>query len=147
MFEKYGLFRLDLGVRGTEHTVTCDDTEFGERLMRGNEKILYCPEAVIYHPVDPVRTTKRYFLNWYFYNGVSLTRTFGVPQEGVFWFGVPRWMYREFLTNAVKWWLTFDSKRRFQHKLRAFRSIGNMAESRRLSRKQLGRASGWWTTA
>jgi len=133
IFEKYGLFRLDLGVRGSKHTITCDDTEFGERLVAGGETIIYCPGAIIYHPVDPHRTTKKYFLSWYYYNGVSVTRTFGVPQEGVFWSGIPRWLYREFLTNCIRWFFTLDSKRRFQNKLSVYRSFGNMVESHRLS--------------
>jgi GT2 family glycosyltransferase len=132
MFGKYGLFRLDLGVRGSEHTITCDDTEFGERLIRGGEKIVYCPEAIVYHPVDPARTTKKYFLSWYYYNGVSLTRTIGLPNEGIFWFGVPRYLYRELLTNFAKWILTLRGKPRFQRKLRAYRSVGNIVESYRL---------------
>ncbi len=134
VFKKHGCFRLDLGVSGPKHTVTCDDTEFGERLIRAGEKIIYCPAAVVYHPVDPRRTTKKYFLSWYYYNGVSLTRTFGVPQEGVFWFGVPRWLVREFLTHLARWVLTPPGKLRFQRKLRAYRSAGNVAESYRLSR-------------
>lgn len=133
IFKKYGLFRLDLGVNGEKHTITCDDTEFGERLIRANEKILYCPSAVIYHPVDPNRTTKAYFLSWYYYNGVSLTRTFGVSGGGVFWFGVPRWLYRELAGNFARWMLTLRGNRRFQHKLRTYRSLGNMVESYRLS--------------
>jgi GT2 family glycosyltransferase len=134
IFRKYGLFRLDLGVTGSKHTITCDDTEFGERLIRGGDKIMYCPHAIIYHPVDSSRTTKTYFLSWYYYNGISLTRTAGLPQEGILWFGAPRWLYREFLENLVKWLLTFSANRRFQHKLRAYRSFGNLVESRRLSR-------------
>jgi len=133
VFRKYGLFRLDLGVRGTTHTITCDDTEFGERLIRAGEKIVYCPTAVVYHPVDRHRTTKKYFLSWYYYNGVSLTRTFGVPQEGVFWFGVPRWLCREFLTYLTRWLLTTPGKRRFHRKLRAYRSVGAIVECYRLS--------------
>lgn len=134
VFARHGLFRLDLGVRGSRHTITCDDTEFGGRLIAAGERIIYCPTAIIYHPVDPERTTKRYFLSWYYYNGVSLTRTAGLPNEGIFYFGVPRWLYREFLTNLAKWWLTWDSVRRFQHKLRTCRSVGNIVESCRLSR-------------
>jgi glycosyltransferase involved in cell wall biosynthesis len=136
IFGQYGLFRLDLGVNGSKHTITCDDTEFGERLIQGGEKILYCPSAVIFHPVDPARTTKRYFLSWYYYNGVSLTRTAGLPKEGVFWFGVPRWLYRELLTNYVEWMFTPWGKGRFHHKLRTFRTIGSMVESYRLSREK-----------
>jgi len=129
VFARYGLFRLDLGVTGSEHSVTCDDTEFGLRLIRAGEKIVYSPSAIIYHPVDPERTTKRYFLSWYYYNGVSLTRTFGLPKEGIYWFGVPRWLYREFLTHGAKWLLTFEANRRFHHKLRTYQCIGNIVES------------------
>lgn len=133
VFGKYGLFRLDLGVRGSEHTITCDDTEFGERLIRAGEKIVYCPTAIVYHPVNPNRTTKKYFLSWYYYNGVSLTRTEGLPNEGIFWFGVPRWFFRELLINFAKWMITLPGNRRFYRKLRTYRSVGNIVESYRLS--------------
>lgn len=133
VFEKYGLFRLDLGVNGTRHTITCDDTEFGERLIGAGEKIVYCPDAIIYHPVDPKRTTKGYFLSWYYYNGVSLTRMIGAPKEGILWFGAPRWLYREMLANFGKWMLTTEGKLRFRHKLQTYQSIGKIVESRRLS--------------
>ena len=136
VFGKYGLFRLDLGVTGSKHTITCDDTEFGERLIRGGEKIVYCPAAIVYHPVDPNRTTKKYFLSWYYYNGVSLTRTAGLSPEGNLIFGVPRWLYRELLTNFGKWALTLRSRDRFHYKLRTYRVVGSMIESYRLfSRK------------
>jgi hypothetical protein len=134
LFEKYGLYRLDLGVSGSKHTVTCEDTEFGIRLIRAGEKIMYCPDAIIYHPVDPKRTTKKYFLDWYFYNGVSLTRTAGLPDFGVHYFGVPRWLYRELIANAARWVFSFDGNRRFNLKLQACRSVGNIVESHRLSR-------------
>jgi glycosyltransferase involved in cell wall biosynthesis len=136
VFSKHGMFRLDLGVRGNKHTITCDDTEFGGRLMAAGEKIVYWPAALIHHPVDPARTTKKYFVSWYFYNGVSLTRTAGLPDTGVFYFGVPRWLYRQALTDAGRWFATFDPKTRFQKKLRTFRSVGQIAESFRLSRQR-----------
>jgi glucosyl-dolichyl phosphate glucuronosyltransferase len=141
VFTRYGLFRLDLGVRGSKHTITCDDTEFGGRLIAAGEKIVYCPTAVVYHPVDPRRTTKGYFLIWYYYNGVSLTRTAGLPKEGIFYFGVPRWLYREFLDNLLKWWFTGERIPRFQYKLRTCRSVGNIVESYRLSHKRAKPAS------
>jgi len=147
VFARHGLFRLDLGVRGSHHTITCDDTEFGNRLIEAGEKIVYNPAAVIYHPVDPKRTTKKYFLSWYYYNGVSLTRTAGLPQVGTFYFGVPRWLFREFLTNLGRWLLTFDGKRRFQQKLRVCRSAGNIVESYRLSRGQTVRLDSKETTS
>ena len=134
VFQRYGLFRLDLGVSGSAHTITCDDTEFGERLIRAGEKVIYCPTAVVYHPVDPKRATKRYFRSWYYYNGRSLTRTAGVPRVGVFYFGVPRWMYRELATAFIRWLFTLNSGQRLHRKLNAYRILGNVVEARRLSR-------------
>lgn len=136
VFRRYGLFRLDLGVRGSKHTITCDDTEFGERLIRAGEKIVYCPTAIVYHPVEPKRTTKKYFVSWYYYNGVSLTRTAGLPKEGVFYFGVPRWLLREALTNLARWLFALPDKERFQRKLRFFQSVGTVVECNRLSRSR-----------
>jgi len=133
VFARHGVFRLDLGVSGAKHTITCDDTEFGDRLIRAGEKIVYSPKAIVYHPVDPKRATKEYFLSWYYYNGRSLTRSAGLPNEGVFYFGAPRWLYREFLSNSAKWMFCLDGTRRFHHRLRTYRSIGNIVESQRLS--------------
>jgi len=138
VFAKYGLFRLDLGVRGSKHTITCDDTEFGDRLVRAGEKIVYDPQAIIYHPVSPERTTRKYFLTWYYYNGVSLTRTAGLPDAGVFYFGVPRWLFRELAENFCKWMFSLNGQR-FQHRLHTYRSIGTIIESYRLSRLAVGR--------
>ena len=138
VFAKYGFFRLDLGVSGNQHTVTCEDTEFGLRIVKAGERIMYCPDAIVYHPVHPQRTTKKYFLDWYYFNGVSLTRTAGLPDFGVFYFGVPRWLYRELVANCAQWMFSFDKNRRFNHKLRTYRSLGNIVESHRLSRLKAG---------
>jgi GT2 family glycosyltransferase len=134
VFDRHGLFRLDLGVCGSKHTITCDDTEFGQRLIKAGEKIIYSPNAIIYHPVDPERTTKRYFLTWYYYNGRSVTRTAGLPNQGSLYFGVPRWVYGGLLSNAVKWFFCLDATQRFRFRLRTYRSVGNFVESRQLSR-------------
>lgn len=139
VFQRHGLFRLDLGVSGSKHTITCDDTEFGERLIRAKEKIIYCPTVVVYHPVDPKRATKRYFRSWYYYNGRSLTRTAPVPQDGIVYFGVPRWMYRELGVSIARWLLTSDSAVRLHRKFQAYRVLGSVVETRRLSRLAIGK--------
>jgi len=135
VFERYGVFRLDLGVRGTKHSVTGEDTELGMRLAKAGEKIIYYPSAIVYHPVDPKRATKKYFLRWYYYDGVSMTRTVGIPRFGIRYFGVPRWLYRELLQSFGKWMFSFDANTRFRHKLKTCRSMGTIVESYRLSRQ------------
>jgi glycosyltransferase involved in cell wall biosynthesis len=135
MFEKYGLFRPDLGVSGNQR-ITCEDTEFGFRLLRGGEKIVYCAKAVIYHPVNPSRITRNYFLTWFYNDGRSSTRAEGLPHRAVFFLGIPRWLYREIVVNICKWVSSLNPKVRFHHKLRTYRSVGKIVESWRLSRSK-----------
>jgi glucosyl-dolichyl phosphate glucuronosyltransferase len=132
MFQKYGLFRPDLGVSSNQR-ITCEDTEFGFRLLRAGEKIVYAADAIIYHPVEPSRVTKNYFLRWFYNEGRSVTRAEG-RQKAAFYFGIPRWLYREILRNFLKWMMSLDSKRRFHHKLRTYRTFGKIVESFRLAR-------------
>jgi len=70
IFKKYGLFREDLGVKGKTF-LAGEDSEFFLRLMRQGEKVYYYPYAVVYHPVDSKRLTKRFFLKRYFGAGRS----------------------------------------------------------------------------
>lgn len=130
-FAKYGLFRLDLGVSGENRGVTCEDTEFATRLFRAGEKIMYVPGAIVYHPVDPSRSSKAYFRKWYYNDGRSIIRAWPPPKSVARYFGVPRWVFRSVGENFLKWTLTFDSKRRFHYKLRTYRDVGRIAESYR----------------
>ena len=68
MFEKYGVFRADLG-RHAGSMISKEDIEFGDRLLAAGERLRYEPSAVVHHPVPENRLQKNYFLNWYFGNG------------------------------------------------------------------------------
>jgi len=144
IFSKYGGFRVDLGVTGGDQKrgLTCDDTEFGIRLVKGGEKIIYAPTAVIYHPVEPHRPTKSYFLKWYFNDGRSGIRTFGWPSNAVCYFGIPRWLYKQLAVSFISWMFSFTSKRRFHHKVRTYKGVGRIIEARRLARSTCYRQEG-----
>lgn len=60
MFAKYGWFITDLLKRPVS-----EDSEFGERLIAGGERLCYRPSAVLYHLVPPERVSRRYFLSWW----------------------------------------------------------------------------------
>jgi hypothetical protein len=51
-----------------------EDTEFGRRLLRGNETIAYNPGMIVSHPVERERATQRYFRRWYFNYGRATVR-------------------------------------------------------------------------
>jgi len=130
-FAKYGMFRLDLGVSGENRGVTCEDTEFASRLFRAGEKIMYVPSAIIYHPVDPARSSKAYFRKWYYNDGRSMIRAWPPPKSVVRYFGIPRWIFRSIGENLLKWTFNFGAKRRFHYKLRTYRDLGRIVESYR----------------
>ena len=73
VFDKYGEFRTDLGRRG-DQILSGEDTEFGHRLVRGEERLRYEPLAVVYHAVPENRLRKSIF-----WHGIS---TLGDPNPG-----------------------------------------------------------------
>jgi glucosyl-dolichyl phosphate glucuronosyltransferase len=128
-FVKYGTFRLDLGVSGENRGITCEDTEFATRLFAAGEKIVYAPNAIVYHPVDPRRATKAYFRKWYYNDGRSSARAFPPDSNIVRYFGIPRWVLRSLVVSFVKWTFTLNSSRRFNYQLRTYRHAGRIVES------------------
>jgi glycosyltransferase involved in cell wall biosynthesis len=129
-FEKYGLFRIELGPDGSEIGGNEDD-EFGRRLLKAGEKIVYSPAAVVYLPIESYRLTKDYFLRWFYSVGKANMRAKMWPQDTVCYFGVPRYLFGNLLRNWFRWAITFDEKRRFQHKLRVYRAMGGIREALR----------------
>ena len=126
-FETYGLFRTELGPDGAEIGGTEDD-EFGRRLLKAGEKIVYCPTATVYLPIESYRLTKDYFLRWFYSSGKANMRARMWPQDAVCYFGVPRYLFGSVFRNLLRWAVTFEEKRRFQHKLRLYRALGGICE-------------------
>jgi glycosyltransferase involved in cell wall biosynthesis len=84
MFEKYGLFRTDMGPAPNRKTPRqSEDTEFGRRLMAAGERLLYEPSAIAYHQILEDRVRKEYLLTWWFDFGRRGQETRGVPPSGV----------------------------------------------------------------
>jgi glycosyltransferase involved in cell wall biosynthesis len=126
-FEEYGLFRVELGVNKSEIGGTEDD-EFGRRLLRAGETIMYAPQAIIYLQVESHRLTKEYFLRWFYSMGKANMRARMWPEDAVCYFGVPRYLFGTVIRSSLQWAITFNEKRRFQHKLRLYRALGGILE-------------------
>jgi glycosyltransferase involved in cell wall biosynthesis len=131
MFEKYGVFRTDLGHCG-DGLIGNDDTEFGRRLMAGGERLRYEPFAVVYHSVPAERLNKRHFRAWWFAFGRAQMRekgprtsVWGIPR---FYFSLPNIALRLFLPQVVRSLLARDPHERFCRQCFACRTAGNMAE-------------------
>jgi glycosyltransferase involved in cell wall biosynthesis len=127
-FEKYGLFREDLGPN-PENLIRGEDSEFSLRVIRGGEKFMYVPTAVVYHPVEEQRTEKKYFQKWYFDYGRSKVRKQPISDRAICYKGVPKYLIRMLLEQTVKWILSLNPRRRFYYKLQAYEIAGEIAES------------------
>jgi glycosyltransferase involved in cell wall biosynthesis len=136
MFEKYGLFRTDLGPSpNSEIPRPGEDTEFGRRLIAGGERLRYEPSAVVYHPVAEDRISREYFLRWWFDSGRANIRASGVL-PGTTWYvrGVPLYLFRRLVVWMLRWMVTLKPSRRFSNKVTAWQKAGEVIECYRQSR-------------
>jgi glycosyltransferase involved in cell wall biosynthesis len=133
MFEKYGVFRTDLGP-SPNHEIPrpSEDTEFGRRLVAGGERLRYEPSAIVYHPVTEERINKEYFLKWSFDLGRANIRTLGID-PGTKWFvgGIPLYLIRGLAAWTARWMVAFEPSRRFSRKVTAWEKAGEIVECRR----------------
>jgi glycosyltransferase involved in cell wall biosynthesis len=106
IFEEGHQFRTDLGYFGTD-LMPGEDTEFGYSVLSKGNQIVYLPEAIIYHPTDPNRLTKKYVRERYFKIGQAQVLAFGknkyrsLPRV----FGIYRYLVPESITHMFNWFL------------------------------------------
>jgi len=133
MFEKYGYFRIDLGPRpGSE--IRNEDTEFGDRLLSGGERLRYEPSALVFHPVTSNRINKEYFLKWWFNKGKSNILQFHTRQSTKYKIeGIPIFLFRNLVVWTCKWVFAIDPAQRFSSKLSVWTKVGEIVECYRRS--------------
>jgi GT2 family glycosyltransferase len=133
-FERYGYYRTDLGPSAGKDRVGGggEDTEFARRLIRSGERLTYTPAAIVYHPVEPERTRKRYFQLWHFEHGKSLMKLQNDAPSEVRYFGVPRYLFRSLFESAAKWIGALDCQRRFYYKLQTYLFAGSIVAAYRM---------------
>ncbi|HMM04314.1 MULTISPECIES: glycosyltransferase family A protein [unclassified Dysgonomonas] len=60
VFEKYGLFNVELGRKGTG-LIGAEEKDLYDRLIRGSEQFYYLPQMGIYHYIPEKKLTKAHF--------------------------------------------------------------------------------------
>lgn len=101
VFEKYGLFNVDLGRKGTG-LIGAEEKDLYDRLDKGNELFYYLPEMGIYHYIPKKKLTEEHFRELTYSIGKSeRIRTKAVSAEA----------YRDRLVSeGTKWiasWILF----------------------------------------
>ena len=131
MFEKYGLFRTDLGPNEGAGSGLGEDSEFGLRLLREGRELIYCPEAAVSHPVTSEQLSRPFLIDWHKRYGQSMVERGQIPGLRSGGAGVPRFMYRKLVEDIMKWLFTFDQRRRFYKRLSVASTLGTVAQLRK----------------
>jgi glucosyl-dolichyl phosphate glucuronosyltransferase len=135
MFDKYGLFRADLGPSpNPDIPRPNEDTEFGHRLIAAGERLRYEPKAVVRHPVLLERLNKTFCLAWWFdFGRASIVERGDRPHV----YGIP-WDFLSLLRRlmqisnmSLRWVFTIRASRRFFWKCMIWKQAGMIAELRR----------------
>lgn len=134
VFEKHGLFRMELGPQpGNE--IRSEDTEFGRRLLLAGQRFRYEPRAVVYHAVPQDRLRKEYFLRWWVGKARAEVREFGVPTDtSSFVAGIPIYFFRRLVVWSLRWMFNIAPSRRFYCKCQTWCVIAKINECFRESR-------------
>lgn len=129
-FNDCGLFRTDIGAgRGT----VGDDTEFIRRLERKNKRIYYCGKALVWHKVENERMRLEYIAKWYIMSGRYYVRKTGKIKGLVYYFGIPRYIFRQLFRDTSLLFLNIFNKRKFlQYFFRIFVNFGQCLEYREI---------------
>jgi len=100
VFERYGEFDVRFGLRPGS-LVPGAEAEYFDRLARAGLSFVYVPDALVWHPVDTKKLTKRYVLRRLFGIGrvaARLHRIRGVPCKRLF--GITLYKFEHLLRAA-----------------------------------------------
>jgi len=127
VFEKYGLFRTDLGPRpGSD--LRYEDTEFGGRLLAAGEKLLYVPGAIVHHDVAEPRLHKSYYLTYFYNYGRALVREGRERTSMGYLVGLGNRVLVHVPKRVRFWWKETDKGTRFFFKCLVWAMFGEIAE-------------------
>ena len=132
VFDKHGMFRTDLGRCG-QSLLSSEDTEFGRRLLAAGDRLRYEPSAVTFHPVEPYRIRRGYFLAWWFGKGRTDIIELGIQPHGRRLLGIPLRLFRDAAIEVVRWTIVAGAAQRFVCQLKIWTYAGQAFEYYRRS--------------
>ncbi len=100
VFNTIGSFNTALGRTGASLR-SGEDSELYERARRAGLKVGYCGSCPVRHFVPARRLKRRYFIRWKFSSALAGGNE-ALPSNTVFWFRVPRYVWREFIRAVVR---------------------------------------------
>ena len=133
VIEANGPFRTDLGPVGGVPGAS-EDTEFCLRMGERGEKFMYVADAIVYHPVEANKISKKSLQRWRYYCARSQVRACGTPNNIICYFSVPRYLFKQLFESFIRWNLSINSKQRFYQKLKFYWTLGEIVETYKIKR-------------
>lgn len=131
MFEKHGMFRVDLGRFG-DNLLMGEDTNFGNLLISAGEVLRYEPSALVQHPVPQERLSKKHFRAWWFDFGRTRIiergvrrALFGIPGEYISILSV---LLRSLPIRLCRWLFTVEPRLRFSNECQVRLALGEIVQ-------------------
>jgi hypothetical protein len=126
--EAWGCF--DETMRGSRG-MAGEDRELFKRFEQKGARIVYCGQALAYHPVEPKAMTYGHLARWFMDYGRYCARRSGRP-AGIWYCGVPRWKLKALVQHSLQLLLNlFDRRGFFEYWEAVFANLGEIREYRR----------------
>ena len=137
VFEENGSLRVDLGPGMVP--VMGEDTEFVQRLLARGKKLIYCPQAVVWHPFNPKRLVLKHMAAWHISLGkFDAQREIQKGEKFVYCFGIPRYLLLGILQDFLNLAFKCGNRIEFLNAWRGFfRKAGMIQEYRKLSKEEI----------
>lgn len=136
VFDDCGMFRTDLIFDG--RIALGEDTEFIERLIAKNKKLMYCGKALIWHPFDPSRLEFRHMARWHVAVGrFDALREITKGENFVYFSGIPRYLIKGIIVDALAFIVNCANRLSFMNVWRSFfRKVGMIKQYRDFHNQQ-----------
>lgn len=128
IFAKYGPYCPDLN--RVKDLLGGEDTEYCRRLLSGGERLMYAPNAVVYHPVEPHRATWKYLQSMAFHYGRWMVRMDGIPESAERIWRIPKYLFPKATNSLLKWLTSLNRQARAFFRLEFCLVLGQMSEAR-----------------
>ncbi len=124
VFLQTGLFSLNMGPQG-HNLAGGEDVDFMIRALKNGNRLLYIPNAIQYHYVDPARLTIWYLCKKTYCRSRDLMQI-KAPPSGKKVGGIPVYLFRKVLSRLLKVVSTFNQGKRRYYLVRLATTLGEI---------------------
>ncbi len=106
-----------------------EDSYFFRELELKDSRLYYCGTALVWHKIEQNRMNYNYIIKWHINSGRYFVRKKNILQEYIYYFGVPRFLYKQLILNTSLTIINCCNRRLFlKYLLRFSTNLGEFLE-------------------